>query len=84
MGSYLVAMAYGLGALGGVALMFGAHIWMDYAWLGTTSSLAGRERLFLGKLYRAVLVMFGMAMLYFGITFIISSVLWPVEGPSFS
>lgn len=73
-GSLLVAQALILGAFAGVLAMFGAHIWMDYAWLAGTAKLASQGRLFLGKWYRILLLVFGLAMLYFGAAFIISSV----------
>jgi len=63
-----------LGPLAGVMAMFAAHIWMDYAWLGGTATLVGRGKLVLGKWYRVVLVAFGVAMIYFGTSFILSSI----------
>jgi threonine/homoserine/homoserine lactone efflux protein len=74
-GLALISEAILLGALGGVALMYASHIWMDYAWLGGTATVAGRgKQLLLGKWFQALLVIFGAAMAYFGITFIISAV----------
>ena len=72
-GSALISEAILLGAFGGVALMFVSHIWMDYAWLGGTAAVAGRGKLILGKWFRILLVMFGVAMAIFGISFIISA-----------
>lgn len=71
-GSLLVAQALLLGALVGVLAMFAAHIWMDYAWLAGTARLAARSGLLLGRWYRAMLVAFGLGMLYFGTTFILT------------
>ncbi len=65
----LIAQALVVGLVG-VLVMFGAHIWMDYAWLWGTATLAGRGKLFLGKWYRILLVVFGVAMGYFGVVFI--------------
>ena len=73
-GSVIISQALLLGAFEGVALMFGAHIWMDYAWLGGTAMIAARGRLFLGKWYRWILIAFGIAMAYFGVTFVLSAV----------
>jgi threonine/homoserine/homoserine lactone efflux protein len=72
-GSSLIIQAVALGALAGVLLMYAAHIWMDYAWLGGTAYLANRGKLFLGKWYRGLLVLFGVAMGYFGIVFILTA-----------
>jgi threonine/homoserine/homoserine lactone efflux protein len=74
-GLALISQAILLGALGGVALMFGSHIWMDYAWLVGTSAVAGRGKLLLGRWFRALLVIFGIAMAYFGISFVVSALL---------
>ena len=73
-GSLLIAQALLLGAFLGVFIMFAAHIWMDYAWLGGTASLTARGRSFLGKWYRILLIAFGIGMLYFGTEFIVSGV----------
>ncbi|HZY47738.1 MAG TPA: LysE family transporter [Candidatus Bathyarchaeia archaeon] len=73
-GSVLIVQAISLGALTGVVIMYGAHIWMDYAWLGGTAFLAFRGRLFLGKWYRAMMIVFGTVMAYFGVVFILSAV----------
>jgi len=73
-GSALISQAILLGSLGGVALMFAAHIWMDYAWLGGTATIAGRgKQLLFGKWYKILLIVFGIAMAYFGIVFILSA-----------
>jgi len=63
-----------MGAFLGVLIMFAAHIWMDYAWLGGTASLTARGGSFLGKWYRILLIAFGIGMLYFGTEFIISGI----------
>ncbi len=70
--STLISQAILLGAFGG-ALMYAAHIWMDYAWLGGTAAAAGRGRLFLGKWFNIVLVIFGAAIAYFAVSFILSA-----------
>ena len=72
-GSALISEAILLGAFGGVALMFASHIWMDYAWLGGTAVVAGRGKLLLGRRFRILLVIFGAAMAYFGVIFIVSA-----------
>jgi threonine/homoserine/homoserine lactone efflux protein len=72
-GSALISQAILLGALGGVALMYASHIWMDYAWLGGTAAIASRGKLLLGNWFQVLLIIFGVAMAYFGITFILSA-----------
>ncbi len=73
-GLALVSQAILLGSFIGVAIMFGAHIWMDYAWLGGTATIASRGNFLLGKWYRILLVVFGVAMTYFGIIFLVSAI----------
>ena len=73
-GSLLVAQALILGAFTGVLAMFGAHIWMDYAWLVGTASFASRGKFFLGKWYRILPFTFGLGMLYFGAEFHLTSI----------
>ncbi len=74
-GLALVSQAILLGSLVGVAAMYSAHIWMDYAWLTGTAKAAHQGNFLLGKWYRVLLVIFGIAMTYFGIVFLISAVL---------
>lgn len=73
-GLALVSQAILLGSFIGVAIMFEAHIWMDYAWLGGTATVAGRGNFLLGKWYRVLLIIFGVAMAYFGIVFLTSAI----------
>ena len=71
-GSLLIAQALLLGAFVGVFIMFAAHVWLDYVWLGGTAGLTARGKSFLGKWYRILLITFGIGMLFFGTEFIIS------------
>ena len=73
-GLALVSQAILLGALLGVAAMYAAHIWMDYAWLTGTAKLAHQGNFLLGKWYRILLVIFAVAMTYFGVVFFVSAV----------
>ncbi len=73
-GTYLISQAYIAGTIIDVLVMFAAHIWMDYAWLGGTANLAGRGNLLLGRWYRGVLVGSGIVMIYFSASFIISGI----------
>lgn len=73
-GSVIISQALLLDAFGGVALMYVAHVWMDYAWLGGTAAVAGRGRILIGRWFRWVLVAFGVAMAYFGVVFLLSAV----------
>jgi threonine/homoserine/homoserine lactone efflux protein len=74
-GLTLVSQALVLDASIGVVAMYLAHIWMDYAWLGGTAKVASHGNILLGKWYRVLLVVFGIAMTYFGIVFVLSGIL---------
>ena len=73
-GFELITLAIAVGATVGLGIMYLSHIWMDYAWLGGIGFAASRRRLSFGKWYRFLLAIFGILMIYFGITFIVSSV----------
>jgi threonine/homoserine/homoserine lactone efflux protein len=74
-GTTLAKEALALEAGAGVLGMFATHIWMDYAWLGGTATLASRGKLILGRRYRLLLSIFSLAMFYFGVSFILSAIL---------
>jgi small neutral amino acid transporter SnatA (MarC family) len=60
-----------LASLVGVLVMYLAHIWMDYAFLGLSAHLSRRGVSLLGsKGYRAIFALFSLALIYFGILFI--------------
>ncbi len=73
-GASLTVEALALGAFAGGMAMFAAHIWMDYAWLGGTATLVARGMFIFGKWYRIILVAFNIAMIYFGVSFVLSAV----------
>jgi len=58
----------------GVMLMFFSHIWMDYAWLIAIAHLAKMGTNIVGtRGYKALMIIFGAFLIYFGITFLISA-----------
>jgi threonine/homoserine/homoserine lactone efflux protein len=64
--------AFGLG--GGIALLFGLHIWMDYAWLAATAYLASKGSSVIKSKYCPLLLL-GLAavLVYYGVYFIINA-----------
>lgn len=73
-GAKLILEALLLAQIFGVLVMFGAHIWMDYAWLIGTAHLSRIGVKIIGsKVYRVLIFIFGVALLLFGINFILSS-----------
>jgi len=71
-GAQLITIALEFAALLGVVFMFICHVWMDYVWLTGIAHFAkkGTDVMSL-KWYRPLMVIFGVVLIYFGITFII-------------
>ena len=73
-GGELIRRALMFASIAGVVIMFLSHIWMDYAWLTAIAHLAKTGTNILGtKEYKALMILFGAALIYFGINFLISA-----------
>ncbi len=76
-GSNLILLALELAALTGVIFMFLCHVWMDYAWLIAVSHFAKKGVNALGsKWYQAFIGVFGVILIYFGVSFLGDALLW--------
>jgi threonine/homoserine/homoserine lactone efflux protein len=76
-GSNLVLLALEFAALTGVIFMFLCHVWMDYVWLIAVSYFAKKGVNALGsKWYRILIGLFGVILIYFGVSFLGDAVLW--------
>jgi threonine/homoserine/homoserine lactone efflux protein len=65
--------AFGLGI--GLAIVFALHIWMDYAWLGSTAYLASKgSRVLKSRYYPLLLAGLSAVLVYYGISFVIQAV----------
>jgi len=52
--------------------VFGLHIWMDFAWLGTVSFLASKSlKILSNKNYKILMTGLSLMLIYFGITFLV-------------
>lgn len=73
-GLKIIADSQSFGVVAGIALVFGFHIWMDYAWLIGTAHLSSKGASLLRSQYY-VYLMLGLTgvLVYFGLNFIISS-----------
>jgi threonine/homoserine/homoserine lactone efflux protein len=70
-GLKLIADSAAFGVAGGVAILFGLHIWMDYAWLGGTAYLASQGAFVLkSKYYRTLLLGLTVVLIYYGVSFV--------------
>ena len=76
-GSNLILLALQLAALAGVVFMFICHVWIDYAWLIGVSYFAKKGINALGsRWYQALLGVFGIILLFFGVSFLGDAILW--------
>jgi threonine/homoserine/homoserine lactone efflux protein len=75
-GLKLIADSAAFGSVAGPALLFGTHVWMDYAWLVATAYLASKGSSVLKSKYYRVL-MFGLAglLLYYGAQFLANGII---------
>jgi len=68
-GAPLISEALGLWGLGGIALMYVSHVWLDFAWLPAVAHLASLGR-FNARVLRALLLASAVAVMFFGISFL--------------
>ena len=63
-----------LGHPAGIAFLFFAHIWMDYAWLGLSSYLASRGfNIIRSEYQKYITILLTVPLFYYGIYFILGS-----------
>jgi len=71
-GFKLISDAMLIWSFAGILIMFGLHIWMDFAWLGMVSFLASKSsKILSNKNYRILMIGLSGLLIYFGITFLI-------------
>ena len=74
-GLKLIADSAAFGVATGVAILFALHIWMDYAWLGSTAYLASKGAIALkSKYYSTLLMGLTLVLIYYGISFVLQAV----------
>ncbi len=58
----------------GIAFLFAAHIWTDYAWLGLSSYLSSRGfNIIRSEYHRYITILLTVPLFYFGINFVLGS-----------
>ena len=73
-GFKLISDALVLYSFIGIGIMFGFHIWMDYAWLGTVGFLSKRGKNILSaKNYKIFMITLSGILIYFGANFLIET-----------
>jgi len=71
-GFKLISDAMLMWSFAGILIMFGLHIWMDFAWLGAVSFLASKSsKILSNKNYRILMIALSLMLVYFGITFLV-------------
>ena len=75
-GGQLIIIALEFAAIIGVVFMFICHVWMDYVWLTGVAYFSKKGTDIIGlKWYKPLIIIFGVALIYFGLTFIIPAIL---------
>jgi threonine/homoserine/homoserine lactone efflux protein len=70
-GLKLVVDSEVFGVVNGIAILFALHIWMDYAWLGSTAYLASIGASVLrSKYYPALRLGLTVVLIYYGVSFV--------------
>lgn len=73
-GAQLIIIALEFAALLGVVFMFICHVWMDYVWLTGVAYFAKKGTNVMGlKWYKPLMIIFGVILIYFGLSFILGS-----------
>jgi len=71
-GFKLISDAMSMWAFTGILIVFGLHIWMDFAWLGTVSFLSSKSsRILSNRNYKILMIGLSLMLIYFGITFLV-------------
>ena len=74
-GAQLIVIALEFAAFLGVVFMFICHVWMDYAWLTGVAYFSKKGTNVMGlKWYKPLMILFGIVLIYFGITFILGAI----------
>lgn len=73
-GANLIFLSLEFAGLFGVIFMYVCHVWVDYAWLTLISGFAKKSSKILQfKWYRLLIAFFGAVLIYFGLSFIVDS-----------
>ena len=73
-GFKLITDSIFLWSLAGIGILFILHIWMDFAWLSSTAYLSSKaSRLLSNRNFRILIIGLSLALVYFGITFLIDA-----------
>jgi threonine/homoserine/homoserine lactone efflux protein len=75
-GANLILLSLEFASLAGVVFMYICHVWMDYAWLTSVAHFSKMGTNVVGfKWYKVVMAVFGAVLIYFGLTFLVNSLI---------
>jgi len=75
-GANLIYISLDFAGLAGVVFMYICHVWVDCAWLTLISGLAKKgSKILRFRWYRILMAIFGAVLIYFGLTFLIDSLI---------
>lgn len=75
-GANLILLSLEFAYLIGVVFMYVCHVWIDYAWLTFVAHFSKIGMNVIGfKWYRVIVAVFGAVLIYFGINFLINSLI---------
>lgn len=70
-GFKLISDAMMIWAFSGMLIIFGLHVWMDFAWLGAVSFLASKStKILSNRNYKILMIGLSGMLIYFGVTFL--------------
>ena len=73
-GAKIILLSLGFAGLLGVVFMYICHVWMDYVWLTSVAYFSKKGTNVFGlKWFKPLMIIFGVALIYFGSTFIIGA-----------
>ncbi len=74
-GLKLISDAVALWSFIGIIIVFVAHIWMDFVWLGTVSFFASKSSRFISdKNYKILMIVLSGVLVYFGVIFLLEAI----------
>ena len=75
-GANLILRSLEFASIAGVIFMYVCHVWVDYVWLTFLANFAKKgAKILRFKWYRVMMAVFGAVLIYFGLTFLIDSLI---------
>ncbi|MCK4243981.1 LysE family transporter, partial [Candidatus Bathyarchaeota archaeon] len=72
-GANLIFLALDFASFPGVIFMYICHVWIDYVWLISVAHFAKMgTKVASSKWYRIMMAVFGVILIYYGITFLVN------------